>query len=154
MPNMPNWQDQISAVIAAPIPFAIALVVFGVVFWRVFDWRYRAVIDKMKELSELSRMEVGYWKDAAARSASQLSEQLESAEKMKEEQPAEAKAFLDKARQTLSRMNSELTELDKANTSPYSYFLHLKDLNRSDIKWSSSAITTPGATQPTAPDKQ
>jgi hypothetical protein len=60
-------ESQFAAVFSAFIPFLFALSFFAVVVWRVFEWRYRAVIDKMKEISELSRIEVNHWKDAAAR---------------------------------------------------------------------------------------
>jgi hypothetical protein len=140
MPNLPTWQDQISAVIAAPIPFAIALVVFGVVFWRLFEWRYRSVIDKMKELSELARIEVDHWKDAAAQSAGQASEQLELAKKKVGH--VEAEALVSGAQESLLRVKSNLAELAKANTSPV--YIQLSNLRSGDIKWFS-------ATQPTAP---
>jgi len=102
---MPPLADQISAVLSAPIPFLITLVAFGIVVWRVFEWRYRAVIEKMKEMSELSRTEVNYWKDAVARSASQGIEELQKKE-------------FDKLEQTLRRIPPALDELGKANTVP------------------------------------
>jgi hypothetical protein len=102
---MPSLADQISAVLSAPIPFLITLIAFGIVVWRVFEWRYRAVIGKMKELSELSRTEVAYWKDTVDRTAKQGIEELKNKD-------------LGKLEQTLSAIPLALNELDKANTIP------------------------------------
>ena len=102
---MPSLADQFAAVFSAFVPFCVALVFFGVVCWRAFEWRYRAVIDKMKEMSELSRTEVNYWKDAVARSTSQGIEELKRKD-------------FDKLEETLSRIPAALDQLGKANTLP------------------------------------
>src|SRR5262249_55068544 len=99
---VPSLADQFSAVFSAFVPFCVALVFLGLVCWRVCEWRYRAVIEKMKEMSELSRTEVNYWKDTVARSASQGIEELKKKE-------------FDKLAQTLSLIPPALEELGKAN---------------------------------------
>jgi hypothetical protein len=47
---MSMLSEQLSAVFAAPIPFAIALVPLGVAKWGAFEWSYRSVLNKRKEL--------------------------------------------------------------------------------------------------------
>jgi hypothetical protein len=100
--------DQFSAVLNALVPFLVALFFISWAAWRVCEWRYRAVIDKMKEMATLSRTEVEHWKDAAARNASQASEQLELAEKKGQ---AEARALRNQAQQSLSRVKLDLAEI-------------------------------------------
>ena|SRR6516225_6332488 len=111
---MPSVADQISAVLKAPVLFAIALIFFWLAIWRLLEWRYRAVNDKTKELFELSRVEVNYWKDALARSTTKIAEQVESLKK--ENLPAQVKPTLDQLTHTTSRVNLELVELGKANS--------------------------------------
>jgi hypothetical protein len=114
---MPSLADQISAVFAAPILFLIALVFFWLAIWRLLEWRYRAVIDKTKELAELSRIEVNHWKDAAARSASQAAERVETLKK--ENLSATAKKVLEQLTDDTSAVNFQLSELAKANSAPF-----------------------------------
>ena len=54
----PSLYEQINAVLAAPIPFFLAMIVVAVVVWLGGEWLYRSVLNKRKELYELSRNEV------------------------------------------------------------------------------------------------
>jgi hypothetical protein len=111
---MPSVADQLAEFFKAPVLFVIALIFFTAVIWRLMEWRYRAVVDKMKELSELTRIEVEHWKDTAARSNTQIAEQVKSLQK--ETLPDDAKSVLDQLAHTTSRVSSELDELGKANS--------------------------------------
>jgi hypothetical protein len=99
------------------IPFSVALVFFRVLIWRVMEW----------------------WKDAAARSAGKMAEQVESLKNTG--LPAEAPPVLDQLTYTTSQFNRELFELGKANTFSTSSSVGL---------WQSENRT---ATLPTAPDR-
>jgi len=141
---MPSVADQFS-VSHALVPFAVALFFIAWAAWYVCEWRYRAVIEKMKEMDALRQIEVDHWKDAAARNATQASDRLELAKKKNQ---AEAVVLLDEAHQSLSRVKSDLDELGKANTSPF--HINLSNLRGANITWSTS---TTGATRPSAPDR-
>jgi hypothetical protein len=118
---MLSLTDQIDAVLHAPIPFFIVLVAISGVIWGVFEWCYRAVITKTRELYDLSRLEVGHWKDAAALNTSKATEQLESLKK-NEGLPPELKPLLDQVTNTTSVINSQLVELGRANTAGVTLF--------------------------------
>jgi hypothetical protein len=112
---LPSVAEQISAVLKAPILFAIALFFFWLAIWKLLEWRYRAVNDKTKELFELSRIEVNYWKNALARSTTKIAEQVESL-KNEKNLPAQVRPTLDQLTHTTSQVNLELAELGKANS--------------------------------------
>jgi hypothetical protein len=146
---MPSPADQLSAVLNAPIPFLIALVFLAWGMWRTFEWRYRAVIDKMKEMAVLSRAEVDHWKDALARSTSQTREQVEVLQKKK--LPAELKPVVNQLSQSVSRSTVELVELGKANTFPVSEVFRRSYAVLDDLR--PSAATLPSGGQPSKPVK-
>ena len=66
---MSMLSEQLSAVFAAPIPFAIALVPLGVAMWARSNGPIVPCSTNERSYSELSRSEVGYWKDHAERTA-------------------------------------------------------------------------------------
>ena len=74
---MSMLSDQVGAVLTAPIPFIIALVPLGVAMWGAFEWSYRSVLNKRKELYDLSRAEVDHWKNNAERTAKELAEKID-----------------------------------------------------------------------------
>jgi hypothetical protein len=45
--------------------------------WGAFEWSYRAVLNKRKELYNLSRLEVDHWKINAERTAKELAEKVD-----------------------------------------------------------------------------
>jgi hypothetical protein len=114
---MPSVADQLAAVLKAPVLFAITSSVFWVVIWRLMEWRYRAGFSKTRELFDLSRAEIEYWKDAAARSAGQAAERVEVLKK--KDLPAEAIKVLNQLKDATSRVSFELKELGKANSTVF-----------------------------------
>ncbi len=60
---MPDWLvkllDQWAVVMAAPIPFLIAVIFAAVVVWFALDWRYGAIIAKQSsEIRLLERQKI------------------------------------------------------------------------------------------------
>jgi hypothetical protein len=106
--------EQVNAVLSAPIPFVITLLPIGLLMWQAFEWAYRAVLKKRTELYDLSRREVEHWKDMAERTASQVTEQIESLKAGG--LPPEAKPKLDQLTHTTSMMTFQLAELGRANS--------------------------------------
>jgi hypothetical protein len=50
LPTIPSVSDQFAFMLAAPIPFFLALVAVAVLIWR--EWRYRGIIDLLKTMVE------------------------------------------------------------------------------------------------------
>ena len=71
--NIPSLSDQIAAAFSAIIPFSFALLAVSIVVWRLFKWRYEAVIEKTKALYELSKLEVQHLQQAATNKEATLS---------------------------------------------------------------------------------
>ena len=71
---MTPLQDQLNAILTAPIPFIVVLVAATAVAWRALDWLYKSVIEKTKTLFELSRSEVELKTQVAARIEGELIE--------------------------------------------------------------------------------
>jgi hypothetical protein len=141
---VPSIADQFSAVSHALVPFAVALFFIAWAAWRVCEWRYRAEIDKMKEMAVLSRTEVEHWKDAAARNSSKVTEAAMLLQK--KELPAEVKPVLEQLTQASTRVNSDLVELGKANTWPtYTTLLKLGDIKSTTLRttWASASDKPP-----------
>ena len=113
---MPTLIEQLNSVFAAPIPWFIALVAIAVVMWRVFEWAYRSLLNKRKELYELSRSEVDYWKEIAERTTIDATQQIELLKKDRN-LTAEAKTQLDQLTETTSHLTTQLNLLGQANSS-------------------------------------
>jgi hypothetical protein len=119
----PSVYEQFSAVLAAPIPFFLAVAIIAWAGWRAWQWRFRAVFEKQTELYELSRREVGHWKDLAERTTKDATQQVEQLKSLltKEQRPtAETKAQFDQLMNTTARLNAQLHALGQANSSPAS----------------------------------
>jgi hypothetical protein len=99
---VPSLADQFAAVFSAFVPFCVALFFLGLACWRICEWRYRAVIEKMEEMATLSRTEVEHWKDAAARNSSKVTQAAELLQK--KELPAEVKPVLEQLTQASTRV--------------------------------------------------
>ena len=106
----PSLYEQINAVLGAPIPFFLAVVAVAVIVWRGGEWLYRSVLNKRKELYELSRNEVDHWKTNAELTAKELREQIASLEDVN----AERQSQLDRL---TARLGAELGRLGQANSS-------------------------------------
>jgi len=111
---MSMLSQQVGAVLAAPIPFVITLLPIGFAMWGAWQWRYKAVFGKQKELYDLSRSEVDHWKNIAKRTAAELVEKIEQLEQA-EELTDQTKAQLDQMKQTTSTLNRQLNNLGQAN---------------------------------------
>jgi hypothetical protein len=75
--------------------------------WGLFEWMYRSVLNKRRELYELSRSGVEHWKDLAKRTAAELTEKV----KQLDEQTEMGRQIM-----TLSlRLTTELDQLGQAN---------------------------------------
>jgi hypothetical protein len=118
----PSLYEQINAVLAAPIPFFLAVIVVAVIMWRGGEWLYRSVLNKRKELYDLSRLEVDHWKDRAELTAAEAKQQVEQIEVM-QQRPAAAEDVkaqqeqIDQLKQTISRLTGQLGALGQANSS-------------------------------------
>jgi hypothetical protein len=112
----PSLYEQINAVLAAPIPFFLAMIVVAVVVWRGGEWLYRSVLNKRKELYELSRNEVEHWKQEAERTTKELTRQIELL-KTEQDNVALTRAALDKLTVTTSQLGGQLKALGQANSS-------------------------------------
>jgi hypothetical protein len=109
----PSLYDQVSAALAAPIPFFVVVAIIAWAAWRAWRWRFKAVLEKQTELYTLSREEVAYWKDLAQRTANELTQQIVVLKKEKDIN-AETQIKLDGLTARLSR---ELDRLGQANSS-------------------------------------
>jgi hypothetical protein len=81
---------------------------------------YRSVLNKRKELFELSRSEVAFWKDLAERTTKDASQQVEQLERLlaKEQDLTEdAKGQITKLTDTISRHRGQLSSSGQANSS-------------------------------------
>jgi hypothetical protein len=116
---MSMLSEQIGAVFAAPIPFVIALLPLGGAMWGAYEWAYRSVLNKRRELYELSRSEVEHWKDSAKRTAEELTELAKKIERADEAATAgPTRALFEQMKQTTSRLSTELDSLARANKPP------------------------------------
>jgi hypothetical protein len=111
---MSMLSEQLSAVFAAPIPFAIALLPLGAAMWGAFEWSYRLVLNKRKELYDLSRAEVDHWKNNAERTAKELAEKIGQLQDL----TAEDKEQLGLG---VSDLTEQLDRLGQANSSVISF---------------------------------
>jgi hypothetical protein len=121
---MSMLSDQVSAVLTAPIPFTIALVPLGVAMWAAFEWAYRSVLNKRRELYDLSRLEVDHWKIRAEQTTKEAVRQIEALnEQLKKEQnlTAQAKTQLDQLKDATSQLTEQLKRLGQANSSATGY---------------------------------
>jgi hypothetical protein len=75
--DLPSIYQQFGAVLAAPIPFFIALAIIVWAAWRAWQWRYKAAFEKQTELYTLSRQEVEHWKNLAELTTKNATQQLE-----------------------------------------------------------------------------
>jgi hypothetical protein len=112
----PSLYEQLGAVLAAPIPFFLAVVAVAVVVWRGGEWLYRSVLNKRKELYGLSRNEVEHWKNNAELTAKKLTETVDQLEKQ-ENLTEETKRDLGIARGGLAELKTQLDRLGQANNS-------------------------------------
>ncbi len=112
----PAPSEQLAAVLAAPIPFFIVVAIIAFAAWRAWQWRFKAVFEKQKELHELSRLEVDYWKNNAERTTNELAETIGL---LQEQQnlTAEAKKQLGLARESVLALTAQLNRLGQANSS-------------------------------------
>jgi hypothetical protein len=149
---MSMLSEQLSAVFAAPIPFAIALVPLGVAMWGAFEWSYRSVLNKRKELFELSRSEVGYWKDHAERTAKAATQQLGQLDELISKQlditagttkqvkeltadlREEARNQVGHLTATIKQLDGQLNALGQANTSTAAFPM----VSSGPMDWTSS----------------
>jgi cytoskeletal protein RodZ len=117
----PSLYEQLGAVTAAPIPFFIALIVIAWIAWRAWQWRFKAVFEKQKELYEFSRLEVDHWKERAKLTTEEATRQIEQIEVLQRPAAAEEvnaqRAQIDQLKQTISRLTSQLNALGQANSS-------------------------------------
>jgi hypothetical protein len=109
----PSLYEQLGAVLAAPIPFFIAVVVIAWAAWRAWQWRFAAVFNKQKELYDLSRSEVGHWKELAERTTNELNERIGSLQKEKELSEEEKRELYG----LTARLAAQLKGLGQANNS-------------------------------------
>ena len=124
--NLPSLSDPIASALSVPIPFLFAVVAISVVIWRVFEWRYRAVIEKTKVLYDLSKLETQHAQQAAANKEATLSATVASLkqeigeltarlEKQPGGLPADVVPALKQLTQTSTLANNQIGELRKAN---------------------------------------
>jgi hypothetical protein len=152
----PSLYEQINAVLAAPIPFFLAVIVVAVIVWRGGEWLYRSVLNKRKELYELSRNEVEHWKQEAERTTKELTGQIELL-KTEQENTVLTKTALDKLMATTSQLAGQLDQLSKANTSPMSVTAVSRALLTSGhsgppaMDWTSTGWKTRNPTDVTGP---
>jgi hypothetical protein len=114
--NWPPLYEQINAVLAAPIPFFIAVVVIAWAAWHAWQWRFKAVFEKQKELYDLSRSEVEHWKDIAQRTTIELSGKIELLQK-EQNLTTQTREQLDQLLQATSQLGGQLRALGQANSS-------------------------------------
>jgi chromosome segregation ATPase len=84
------------------------------------EWSYRSVLNKRKELFELSRSEVAYWKDLAERTTNDATRQVEQLERLlakEQDLTADAKGQITQLTETISRLSGQLSSLGHANSS-------------------------------------
>jgi hypothetical protein len=112
----PSPYEQLSAVLAAPIPFFVAVVIIAWAAWVAWRWRFKAVFEKQSELYDLSRLEVGHQKDLAERTVKELTAQFGMLQKERE---LNAEHIAEIERLT-ARLTGELNQLGQANSSPTS----------------------------------
>jgi hypothetical protein len=62
------------------LSFFVAVVIIAWVVWLAWQWRFKAVFEKQKELYELSRLEVDHWKTNAERTTEELAEKIKEPE--------------------------------------------------------------------------
>ena len=111
-----SLNEQLSAVLAAPIPFFIAVALITWAAWHAWQWRFKAVFQKQKELYELSRSEVDHWKTNAELTAKALSEKIDLLEKQ-QNQSEETKKQLASAKEGVTELKTQLQRLGQANSS-------------------------------------
>jgi hypothetical protein len=113
--KLPSIPEQFSAVLNAPIPFFFAVVIVAVVIWRACEWAYRAVLNKRKELYDLSRQEVDRLKDNAEQTTKELDAKIALLEQQNLS-AEETKTQLGLARQGVSNLTTVLDNLGRANS--------------------------------------
>jgi hypothetical protein len=103
-------QDQLNAILNAPIPFLVVCGVALGVAWGAMQWIYKARIDKIKDLFELSKPEVELKTRISARVEEELNEKFKRLEEKVEIQnlPPEARALF-------QSIELKLSELKQAN---------------------------------------
>jgi uncharacterized phage infection (PIP) family protein YhgE len=125
--TLPSVSDQLAAALSAPIPLLFALGVGVFVIWRVFEWRYQAVIEKTRSLYELSQSAAQIAQQVATDKEIKLSGTIDDLNKQLKEltanvdkQPKQAAAdvipALEQLNQTSTLANNQLVELRKANS--------------------------------------
>jgi hypothetical protein len=114
MDKLPSVSEQFGAVIAAPVPFFIAVAVIAWAAWRAWQWRFKAVFEKQRELYDLSRSEVDHWKTNAQQTAKELGEKIALLEKQQNLTEG-TKEQLGLARQGLLELTTQLNRLGQAN---------------------------------------
>jgi hypothetical protein len=123
---MVSVNDQWNAFFSAPLPFGLALLAVSIVVWGIFEWAYRAIINKTRTLYDLSIQEAKHAQEIASRkeaelreTTTELSEQFEKLKeqigKQKEVVSAEVESTLDKITQTAKTANSQIRILSSAN---------------------------------------
>jgi len=120
--NWPDAADQFWAVLNAPIPFALALVVVGAAIWKAMEWRYGGIIEMTRERVELAKA------DAAASKSreSELTTTVETLESKieglsqsvaldKEKLANEQKTELEEIRKLAELLSAQLASVSAAN---------------------------------------
>jgi hypothetical protein len=112
--------EQINAVSNAPIPFFFAVLAISIAIWGAFEWAYRAMYNKARNLSELERSEAVLKAEAASRKEAEFSETMkkliDEIDTLKKEAPSEVRLLIEKVSSTSSIANNQLNELGRANT--------------------------------------
>jgi hypothetical protein len=107
--------DQFAAVLAAPIPFALAFVAFGIVVWRMMEWRYGGVIEKtsaMMKLAEFEAKVATQKRDELAETVNKISNEMEALKEKDTLTPAQ----LQPLSASTAIAVTQLSELGRANS--------------------------------------
>jgi hypothetical protein len=111
--------DQFAAVLAAPVPFALALLVFWFAIWKMMEWRYGAVIEKtsaMMRLAELEATAAIKKRDELDQAMKKMRDELEVLKKQAESKSPLTFDLLVPLSTSSINASNLLTELGRANT--------------------------------------
>jgi C4-dicarboxylate-specific signal transduction histidine kinase len=109
--------QQFAAVFSAFIPFFLTLVAVTIAIWRVFEWGYRRVLEKRRELYEIARAEVELVKNQLEQTTERIKRLTEELTKAKNLSADEATRQLEAISASASNLSVQLRALGQANSS-------------------------------------
>ncbi len=110
---MISLQDQVNAILSAPIPFLIVCGAAVAVAWRAMQWLYKARIEKTKHLFELARSEIEVKTGISARIEDELRKEIDSLKRELDSQKTSPEIL--SLTQKLSSIELKMGELAQAN---------------------------------------